>query len=232
MISSVCERTQSGIKAIETVYNGYRFRSRLEARWAVFFDAAGIEYEYEPEGFEDSNGLMYLPDFYLPQYEWYVEVKAPRDGATEEIKRASEFVGDKISVLLLLGNIPKPHKSGVDLWHYSAIYYNTLRRERTVERVCFDLDYDSLKAEYDGLYINTWLFADKICSNTIYGITHNIEEALSAKHDFDVYKEANQQSSYVEFRFGKDTRNNSVVNLLNYPYQKARQARFEHGECG
>ena len=27
------------IKAIETVYNGYRFRSRLEARWAVFFDA-------------------------------------------------------------------------------------------------------------------------------------------------------------------------------------------------
>ena len=37
------------IKPIETVYNGYRFRSRLEARWAVFFDAAGIEYEYEPE---------------------------------------------------------------------------------------------------------------------------------------------------------------------------------------
>jgi hypothetical protein len=27
------------IKAIETSYKGYRFRSRLEARWAVFFDA-------------------------------------------------------------------------------------------------------------------------------------------------------------------------------------------------
>ena len=39
------------IKAIETVYNGYRFRSRLEARWAVFFDAMQIRYEYEPEGF-------------------------------------------------------------------------------------------------------------------------------------------------------------------------------------
>ena len=45
----------SEIKAIETVYNGYRFRSRLEARWAVFFEAAGIEYEYEPEGFEFYN---------------------------------------------------------------------------------------------------------------------------------------------------------------------------------
>ena len=40
------------LKAIETFYNGYRFRSRLEARWAVFFDSAGIEYVYEPEGFK------------------------------------------------------------------------------------------------------------------------------------------------------------------------------------
>ena len=55
------------IKAIETEYNGYRFRSRLEARWAVFFDAAGIEYQYEPEGFELEDGMKYLPDFYLPE---------------------------------------------------------------------------------------------------------------------------------------------------------------------
>jgi hypothetical protein len=54
------------IKPIETIYNGYRFRSRLEARWAVFFDAAGIEYQYEPEGFELEGGIKYLPDFYLP----------------------------------------------------------------------------------------------------------------------------------------------------------------------
>lgn len=40
------------IKAIQTRYKGYNFRSRLEARWAVFFDALGIKWEYEPEGFE------------------------------------------------------------------------------------------------------------------------------------------------------------------------------------
>lgn len=51
------------IKPIETVYNGYRFRSRLEARWAVFFDALGVEYEYEPEGFTLPSGEKYLPDF-------------------------------------------------------------------------------------------------------------------------------------------------------------------------
>ncbi len=32
----------SEIKAIETRYKGYRFRSRLEARWAVFFDALSV----------------------------------------------------------------------------------------------------------------------------------------------------------------------------------------------
>ena len=63
------------IKAIETVYNGYRFRSRLEARWAVFFDAMGIGYQYEPEGFILSNKQPYLPDFYLPTLGIYVEVK-------------------------------------------------------------------------------------------------------------------------------------------------------------
>ncbi len=30
------------IKAIQTKYRGYHFRSRLEARWAVFFDAADM----------------------------------------------------------------------------------------------------------------------------------------------------------------------------------------------
>lgn len=54
------------IKAIETVYNGYRFRSRTEARWAVFFDACGLPYEYEKEGYHLQSG-WYLPDFYVPK---------------------------------------------------------------------------------------------------------------------------------------------------------------------
>ena len=55
------------IKTIETVYNGYRFRSRLEARWAVFFDALGIKYEYEAEGYDLGEEGWYLPDFYFPE---------------------------------------------------------------------------------------------------------------------------------------------------------------------
>ena len=54
----------SELLAIQTKYNGYAFRSRLEARWAIFLDWMNIAYNYESEGFE-LDGLRYLPDFYL-----------------------------------------------------------------------------------------------------------------------------------------------------------------------
>lgn len=63
------------IKPIETEYNGYRFRSRLEARWAYFFDLLGIKYEYEPEGIVLSDGSKYLPDFYLIDLDTFAEIK-------------------------------------------------------------------------------------------------------------------------------------------------------------
>lgn len=52
------------IKAIETRYKGYRFRSRLEARWAIFFDAISMKWRYESEGYRTDN-KWYLPDFVL-----------------------------------------------------------------------------------------------------------------------------------------------------------------------
>jgi hypothetical protein len=45
-----------GLQPIETRYKGYRFRSRLEARWAVFLDAIGAEWEYEKQGYS-LNGV-------------------------------------------------------------------------------------------------------------------------------------------------------------------------------
>lgn len=48
------------MKAIPTDYAGVRFRSRLEAKWAAFFDAAGWRWTYEPY---DLNN--WIPDFAL-----------------------------------------------------------------------------------------------------------------------------------------------------------------------
>jgi hypothetical protein len=51
-------------QAIQTKYNGHLFRSRLEARWAVWLDTLGIQFAYELQGF-DLDGEAYLPDFWL-----------------------------------------------------------------------------------------------------------------------------------------------------------------------
>jgi len=63
------------LKVLETNYRGVTFRSRLEARWAVFFSELSIPFIYEPEGFEFKDGTRYLPDFYLPKQDFYVEIK-------------------------------------------------------------------------------------------------------------------------------------------------------------
>lgn len=79
------------IKAIETKYKGYRFRSRLEARWAVFFDALGIKWEYEPEGFDLDEAGYYLPDFRLTEHNQYVEIKPEGDVSPVDLAKLTAF---------------------------------------------------------------------------------------------------------------------------------------------
>jgi hypothetical protein len=65
------------MKAIETWYAGNRFRSRLEARWAVFLDKTEIDWDYEPQGYvvpATGKAIPYLPDFWLRSGQW-AEVK-------------------------------------------------------------------------------------------------------------------------------------------------------------
>lgn len=75
------------ISPIQTSYSGYKFRSRLEARWAVFFTALGLQWVYEPEGFVLPNGVYYLPDFQVTSptglKQWY-EIKP--EGVTTDPK--------------------------------------------------------------------------------------------------------------------------------------------------
>jgi hypothetical protein len=102
------------IRAITTRYKGFAFRSRLEARWAVYFDHMGIRWEYEPEGFELGNGLRYLPDFWLPDFKLWVEIKptAPDDVGIEKATRLAE---NHFAVLILCG-MPRADESGVGLF--------------------------------------------------------------------------------------------------------------------
>jgi len=50
----------------------------------VFFDALGIKYYYEHEGFDLGDAGWYLPDFWLPELKTWIEIK----GNPEEYKQA------------------------------------------------------------------------------------------------------------------------------------------------
>lgn len=63
------------LEPIKTRYKGYSFRSRTEARYAVAFDSIGVPWEYEVQGFDLGDGVRYLPDFWMPSLDLYIEVK-------------------------------------------------------------------------------------------------------------------------------------------------------------
>lgn len=77
-----------------TRYGGVKMRSRLEARWAIFFDTWGVDWHYEPAlcslghahpyalkrlqdqfGGVNLDAVRYMPDFYIPAWDAYVEIK-------------------------------------------------------------------------------------------------------------------------------------------------------------
>lgn len=94
---------KTGLKPIETLAYGYRFRSRLEARWAVAFTTARIEWQYEPEGFDLGEAGYYLPDFWLPQVKMWAEVK-PTMLSDDELQKANALaIQSRFACLLLIG---------------------------------------------------------------------------------------------------------------------------------
>lgn len=126
----------ANIQAIETEYKGYRMRSRLEARWAVFFDAMKIEWKYETGGFqaevEDEDGTVevvrYLPDFFLPKTKTWVEVKGSDELLAADVSKMESVIessspGDDLYAgLLILGEVPDPGEFGL---HLHRIVRNT-----------------------------------------------------------------------------------------------------------
>jgi len=80
------------IAAIPTFYNGVLYRSRIEARYAVFWDRLGIKHEYEPQGFVTA-GIPYLPDFavYPALGTLWIEIKPNWQADPDGVARWRKF---------------------------------------------------------------------------------------------------------------------------------------------
>ncbi len=188
----------AALKAIETVYNGYRFRSRLEARWAVFFDTLEIPYEYEREGFQLGR-MWYLPDFYLPEGPWYptseqerlpacwVEIKPTLPGTrdVECVRRLATALSDEY-VYLVVG---QPYVAAAQ-FHYIA--YRVI---------------PSLPK----------LFVPELWRQCLG--CHAIDLGPHEHDDCVCEDDCAGERSYHSIQ-------------LDHAYQRARQARFEHGRSG
>ena len=207
------------IKPIETNYNGHRFRSRLEARVAVLFDKLNMKYEYESEGFELNNGIKYLPDFYLPEEDLYVEVKPQREGAAEELEKVICFVKESHKCVVVISEIPNPSASCI--WWYPVFWYQSLNIEVNLSRI-------ALSNHDNGYFIRdfsvTYDARNVALFNCCYYFTKRFKNSfLEPKTDAWMYRN-NDDLSYEE-SFTKEE-----LKPLFYAYQAARQARFEHGE--
>lgn len=89
--------------AYPTIYAGIQFRSRLEAKWAAYFDARGWAWQYEPF---DLHG--YTPDFtIIPNHEhrYLGDTQRVHASTLVEVKPATQLgqLGAPIARILKTG---------------------------------------------------------------------------------------------------------------------------------
>lgn len=101
------------IKPLPSIYEGTYFRSRLEARWAAYFDMIGVTWQYEPESYDldQGNGVdsyeiskqcgidmyevagpsLYTPDFLCCDDGFFVEIKPNKSDLKRATKKLSKL---------------------------------------------------------------------------------------------------------------------------------------------
>jgi hypothetical protein len=144
------------IKPIETRYKEFLFRSRIEARYAIFLDCMGFVWEYEAEGY-NLDGILYLPDFWLPDVRMFAEVKPTIEKV--EFSKVKALAKNSLRPVLLLVGLP-------DFRNYDAIQYDT------VNKIFETIDYSLVSKFYPerfpgGNYIN-------IQSKSSYGVDYEL----------------------------------------------------------
>jgi hypothetical protein len=114
------------ITALPTTYAGITFRSRLEADWAHTLDHHRIPWQYEPEGFHLTDGTKYLPDFYLPSVQGWLEIKGDHMDRYTKIgqfaadlwtESGARTTLDREAPLILLGQSPQRL---IDIYQYDG----------------------------------------------------------------------------------------------------------------
>ena len=89
-------------QSIPTIYKGIQMRSKLETKIALFLDYLKIKWVYEPKTFLLSTGIMYKPDFFLPEHKQWIEVKGII--GENNFKISETFVKDTKQEIILISS--------------------------------------------------------------------------------------------------------------------------------
>lgn len=100
-------------EARPTWFEGILYRSQTEARWAVFLRCMDIPFEYEERHFT-LGGMFYLPDFWLPKQNCWLEIKGPFPTREEKEKARRLAAHEQRNVYVCFGDIPEPED---DSWY-------------------------------------------------------------------------------------------------------------------
>jgi hypothetical protein len=79
---------------------GISFRSRFELKVAEFLLAWGVKFEYESIIFE-WDGHIYIPDFYLPEHDCFLEVKGSWRLGNKSKLRSFQEAFPEVSLILV-----------------------------------------------------------------------------------------------------------------------------------
>lgn len=194
-------------KPIETIYNGYRFRSRLEARWAVFFDAVGLTYEYEKQGFDLGDGIRYLPDFWLPSLRMWVEIKAELESEDHEKPERVSYFSHPVLELM------RKFRSSQS-WPVACIFGQP--GNHRIWFFAWDMSHSSA-GEYEDDDASWCISHGQVALNV-----HIISS------DRDIYADNLYGPKLESFTYARDY--GYIVEPIENALIHARQARFEHGE--
>lgn len=215
------------MKAIETRYKGTMFRSRLEARWAMFFDKIGFNYIYEPEGYVLADGTKYLPDFWLPDLKIAVEVKGPLAQFVSDINRVGQFISWPVSGILgvlILTDIPEA-KSANDssVFWYPYIYFDTLKRNVRFTRVPIIENKGSVDINFN-LPMSDWY--DRSLDQELKGMEYN---KLMCIPDSRIVGAAPGHHKTIEYPLRYSELSTPI---LDAAYKKAKDFRFDPKKYG
>lgn len=119
--------TSYTVEAIPTLYRGRQYRSRLEAKWAAFFDLLGWAAEYEPLDFGSWSPDALMTRGRCDGGRIFVEVKPITRidlsvcKKMEKATRAHRLVSDN-DALLLLGASPMRVGSRIQLGWFNQLF--------------------------------------------------------------------------------------------------------------